>query len=389
MKLREMLESCYRRLERCFGGGGRNGGDRLLWHMDLKPHASGDYSIAVVQANSSLEDQSQVFTSPSATYVGVYDGHGGPEASRFITNHLFPFLHKFTSEQGGLSAEVIRKAFDATEEEFLHLVKRSWLARPQIASVGSCCLVGAISNDVLYVANLGDSRVVLGRRVSDGRTSYSTPVVAERLSTDHNVGVEEVRKEVEALHPDDSHIVVYTRGVWRIKGIIQVSRSIGDIYLKKPEFNRDPLFQQFGLPVPLRRAVMSAEPSILIRKLRPQDLFLIFASDGLWEQLSDEAAVELVLKNPRVGIAKRLVRAAIQEAARKRELRYDDIKRIEKGVRRHFHDDITVIVIYLDHQQGTPNVRSRDHCMVDCTSAPVDIFSFNADEVDNTPHTFP
>ncbi|KAL7256061.1 hypothetical protein ACSBR1_010066 [Camellia fascicularis] len=287
-----MLELCYKPLERCFGGGG-SGGDGLLWHMDLKPHAGGDYSIAVVQANSSLEDQGQVFTSPSATYVGVYDGHGGPEASRFINNRLFPYLRKFSSEQGGLSAGVIKKAFDATEEEFLHLVKRSWLAQPQIASVGSCCLVGAISNDILYVANLGDSRAVLGRRVSD-------TVVAERLSTDHNVGVEEVRKEVEALHPDDSHIVVYSRGVWRIKGIIQVSRSIGDVYLKKPEFNRDPLFQQFGSAVPLKRPVMSAEPSILVRMLRPQDLFLIFASDGLWEQLSDDFAVEIVMKNPRV-----------------------------------------------------------------------------------------
>lgn len=45
---------------------------------------------------------------------------------------------------------------------------------------------------------------------------------------------------------------------------------------------------------------MTAEPSILIRKLKPEDLFLIFASDGLWEQLSDEAAVEIVSKSPRV-----------------------------------------------------------------------------------------
>ena len=44
---------------------------------------------------------------------------------------------------------------------------------------------------------------------------------------------------------------------------------------------------------------MTPEPSILIRKLRPEDLFLIFASDGLWEQLTDEAAVEIVFKNPR------------------------------------------------------------------------------------------
>ncbi|KAI9165916.1 hypothetical protein LWI28_028449 [Acer negundo] len=367
-------------LERCFGGGG--GGDGLLWHMDLKPHASGDYSIAVVQANSLLEDQGQVFTSPSATYVGVYDGHGGPEASRFITHHLFPFLHKFETEQGGLSAEVIKRAFDATEEQFLHLVKQSCAARPQIASVGSCCLVGAISNDVLYVANLGDSRAVLGRRLLENQKS--TQVVAERLSVDHNVGDEEVRKEVEALHPDDSHIVVYTRGVWRIKGIIQVSRSIGDVYLKKPELSRDPLFRHFGSLIPLKRPVMTAEPSILIRKLKPDDLFLIFASDGLWEQLSDEEAVEIVLKSPRVGIAKRLVRAALQEAAKKREMRYKDLKRIEKGARRYLHDDITVVVIYLDHPLGSSKGRFKNHRVADFTSAPVDIFSLNVDEADDS-----
>ncbi|KAF2295489.1 hypothetical protein GH714_033040 [Hevea brasiliensis] len=330
-----VLEMLSWPLKSCFGDG--DGGDRLLWHVDLKPHASGDYSIAVVQANSLLEDQGQVFTSSSATYVGVYDGHGGPEASRFIADNLFSFIHKFATEQGGLSVDVIRKAFDATEEEFLELVKRTWIAKPQIVSVGSCCLVGAMSNGVLYVANLGDSRAVLGKKVSEGNTSS---VVAERLSTDHNVCDEEVRKEVAALHPDDSHVVVYTQGVWRIKGIIQVSRSIGDVHLKKPEF--------YG--------------------------------DGLWEQLSDETVVDIVLKSPRAGIARRLVQAALREAARKRETRYDDLKRIDKGVRRHFHDDITVIVLYLDHPLGSSTGRFNNHRVDDCTNAPTDIFSLVVDE---------
>lgn len=132
-------------------------------------------------------------------------------------------ISEFAIEQGGVSAEVIRKAFDATEEEFFELVKKSRAAQPEMVSVGSCCLFGAISNGVLYVANLGDSRAVLGKRTTRNKTkSSSASMVAERLSTDHNVGVEEVRKEVAALHPDDNHIVVYTRGVWRIKGIIQV-----------------------------------------------------------------------------------------------------------------------------------------------------------------------
>lgn len=86
------LRSCCRPLEKCFGRFG-GGGDGLLWHMDLKPHALGDYSIAVVQANSCLEDQGQVLTSPSATFVGVYDGHGGPEASRFVNQNLFPHIN--------------------------------------------------------------------------------------------------------------------------------------------------------------------------------------------------------------------------------------------------------------------------------------------------------
>lgn len=114
---------------------------------------------------------------------------------------------------------MIKKAFHATEEDFCRLVKRALPVQPQIASVGSCCLVGAISNDVLFVANLGDSRAVLGRKVFEDSRSR---VAAERLSTDHNVGDVDVRREVEALHPDDAHIVVFTRGVWRIKGIIQV-----------------------------------------------------------------------------------------------------------------------------------------------------------------------
>lgn len=49
------------------------------------------------------------------------------------------------------------------------------------------------------------------------------------------------------------------------------------------------------------------------------------------------------------GSAKRLVKTALQEAARKREMRYSDLRKIDKKVRRHFHDDITVIVLFLNH----------------------------------------
>lgn len=48
------------------------------------------------------------------------------------------------------------------------------------------------------------------------------------------------------------------------------------------------------------------------------------------------------------GIARRLVKTALQGASKKREMRYSDLKNIDRGVRRHFHDDITVIVVFID-----------------------------------------
>ena len=70
---------------------------------------------------------------------------------------------EFTTENHGMSADVINKAFLATEEDFLTLAKKQWLSKSQIASVGSCCLVAIICSGLLYIANAGDSRVVLGR----------------------------------------------------------------------------------------------------------------------------------------------------------------------------------------------------------------------------------
>ncbi|KAK1304050.1 putative protein phosphatase 2C 78 [Acorus calamus] len=135
-----------------------------MWDMDLKTHSSGEFPIVVIQANSALEDQGQVISSPFSTFVGVYNSHGGPEDSRFINFRLF-----------------------------LHLQ------------------IGVIDGDMLYVANLGDSRAVLRRKSDGGGLEDSEmEVVAKRISTDHNVVAEEVGKEVVELHPVESALdIVY------------------------------------------------------------------------------------------------------------------------------------------------------------------------------------
>lgn len=117
-----------------------------------------------------------------------------------------------------MSVDVIRKAYQATEEGFLSLVTKQWPVKPQIAAVGSCCLVGVICGGTLYIANVGDSRAVLGRVVK-----ATGEVLAIQLSAEHNVAIESVRQEMHSLHPEDSHIVVLKHNVWRVKGLIQVT----------------------------------------------------------------------------------------------------------------------------------------------------------------------
>ncbi|KAL2323851.1 hypothetical protein Fmac_022909 [Flemingia macrophylla] len=351
--IRRIVSPCWRPSDtgevssRNGDGSGRGRVNGLLWSKDLGRHANGEFSMAVIQANNLLEDQSQLESGPFSssdesavgTFVGIYDGHGGPEAARFVNERLFKHIKK----NHGMSAHVINEAFFATEEQFLSLVERQWLHKPQIASVGACCLVGIICNGELFIANAGDSRAVLGRMTEDTKE-----IKAVQLSAEHNASLECVREELRSLHPDDPQIVVMKHQVWRVKGLIQVSRSLGDAYLKKSEFNKAPLLAKFRLSEPFEKPILKAEPTILVQKLLPQDQFLIFASDGLWEHVSNQEAVDIVQSCPRNGVAKKLIKTALCEAAKKREMRYSDLKKIDRGVRRHFHDDITVIVLYLD-----------------------------------------
>ena len=57
----------------------------------------------------------------------------------------------------------------------------------------------------LKIANVGDSRVVLGRHVK-----ATGEVLAVQLSAEHNVSIESVRKELQSMHPEDRHIVRHT-----------------------------------------------------------------------------------------------------------------------------------------------------------------------------------
>ncbi|MED6158135.1 hypothetical protein PIB30_029932 [Stylosanthes scabra] len=80
--------------------------------------------------------------------------------------------------------------------------------------------------------------------------------------------------------------------------VLKVSRSIGDAYLKKAEFNREPLPSQYRLAETFFKPILSCEPSISVHKHHPDDQFLIFASDGIWEHIGNQEAVHIITNNP-------------------------------------------------------------------------------------------
>lgn len=260
-----------------------------------------------------------------------------------------PLPSEAATSSGAVTAAAIREACAATDAEFLCAVRTQWLQKPSMAAVGSCCLLACITpppHPSLLVASVGDSRGVLGIDTAKG----SPRAAAVQLSQDHNASQAEVRAELQRKFPCEADVVVQKGAVWRVKGIIQVARSFGDFYLKLQEFQTPPLLARFLLPSPLPGPLLTCEPTLEERMLGRADRFLILASDGLWEQLGNQEAVNVVAGGDREGAAARLVVGALRKAARKRNGSYAEVKELGAGRRRPVHDDITCVVLFFDHE---------------------------------------
>ncbi|XP_004493589.2 probable protein phosphatase 2C 43 isoform X2 [Cicer arietinum] len=331
--------------------------------------------MAAVQANGNMEDRCQLEVGTKALFVGIYDGHKGDITSNIMSNTLFQDLLWYINENGtNMSEDILKTVVAETEGEFMLDVEEGYQQQPELGIVGSSCLFCIIWKGRLYIANLGDSRAVMG--------SVGGPfnrLCVRQLVRDHNARNEDIRLELMNLHRDDPNIVTFNFNAWHVKGISEVSRCIGHAYLKREPFILSSPFQapeSERVPSPFTRPLLSAEPAIHSRVLNNSDKFIIFGSGGLWKLLTNKQAAKIVKTNPRDGIAKRLVRIALEIAARRRNISYTELRGIPKGrgvsrapsvsvegTRREYHDDITVIVVFFDkepnrNQTATPAIIS-------------------------------
>ncbi|KAF8809345.1 protein serine/threonine phosphatase 2C [Phlegmacium glaucopus] len=160
-----------------------------------------------------------------------------------------------------------------------------------LANAGSCAVLGIYNSfkRTFKVAVTGDSRAVLGRRVAlKGNTyAYETHVLSEDQNA-HNPREVEL---LQAAHPGEN---VVQNG--RVLGW-GISRAFGDATLKWSREIQQRIHEQYLGDRPegdcLTPPYFTAEPEITTTTIRKGD-FVVLASDGLWDCLTNEEVVGLV-----------------------------------------------------------------------------------------------
>jgi pyruvate dehydrogenase phosphatase len=171
--------------------------------------------------------------------AGVFDGHGGWQVAEFahssMMRHLGPrLLHQSHDDEKGVTAALVQ-SFLAIENAYIDSVKASYkLGFGDVGKVGSCVLVVARKEDDLYVANAGDCRAVLGTSLpASALESVDVSYAATRLSRDHNARMPTEALALRENHPNEKDIVICKNAhACYVKGRLQVTRSLGDLYLK-------------------------------------------------------------------------------------------------------------------------------------------------------------
>ncbi|GMP42594.1 hypothetical protein CsSME_00012285 [Camellia sinensis var. sinensis] len=139
---------------------------------------------------------------------------------------------------------------------------------------GSTATIVLLVDGQILVASVGDSKALLcSKKIKSalGDEGASITVLdVEELTRDHHPDRDDERARIEAAGG-----FVRLWGVPRVNGILAVSRSIGDVYLKR-----------YGVsPVP---------EVIGWRHLTANDCYLVVASDGIFESLKPQKVCDLL-----------------------------------------------------------------------------------------------
>ncbi|KAL1284861.1 Protein phosphatase 1D [Trichinella pseudospiralis] len=222
-------------------------------------------------------------------YFGIFDGHGGAEASEFARKHLHDNIthqRTFWSKNDKDVLKAISKGFLITHEQMTKEIKK-W---PQTSSglpstSGTTASVAFVRQNKIYIGHVGDSTVVLGKRKPDGSVS------AVKLTVDHKPDAPAEKKRLAEVGGEVADTSSGKRVVWNQPvpnadsstvmkvPFLNLTRSLGDLW----SYNSSS--KQF---------VVSPEPDVKVIRLKKEDACLVIASDGLWNALDAQTVIDSI-----------------------------------------------------------------------------------------------
>ncbi|KAF8418540.1 phosphatase 2C-like domain-containing protein [Tirmania nivea] len=284
------------------------------------------YDVVQIPSNNPIEDDhsEKIIEVPAAVappedgkntsdwmFWGVFDGHSGWTTSAKLRQVLIGFVarelnetYKATKANEVPSPEAIdaaiKRGFVSLDNDIVHESVKRVLSNPTKlmaaetlapALSGSCGLLAFYESrsKLLRVACTGDSRAVLGRRQPNGMWT------AIALSADQTGSSPSEVERMRAEHPGEPHVI--RNG--RVLGGLEPTRAFGDAFykwsydvqakIKNSFFGRTPSALLKTPPY------VTAEPVVTTTKIEPeQGDFVVMATDGLWEMLTNEEVVGLV-----------------------------------------------------------------------------------------------
>ena len=253
---------------------------------------------------------------PKTAVFAAYDGHG--EGGEFVAQFALHEIPKRLEQHEEFKKGNIEQAF---KDVFIS-VNADLELEQDIEPLYSGCTacVALVRGNEIHFANAGDSRAVMACVIEEnGGVEYR----ALDLTVDQNPDSPGEKERIEAaggfVSPPPE--VGLSARVWLDAGFSQIGlamgRSLGDYAVKT--------------------VGVIAEPVVSRHELQPNDEFMIIATDGVWEFLSSQDAVDIVAKGLQNGDGSSLAcQRLIEAAAAKWHEREGD-----------YRDDITALVIQM------------------------------------------
>mmetsp|Transcript_2017 Transcript_2017/g.2708 ORF Transcript_2017/g.2708 Transcript_2017/m.2708 type:complete len:358 (-) Transcript_2017:322-1395(-) len=208
---------------------------------------------------------------PELNLFGVMDGHG--EFGHLVATYVQENLPTCLAKQKCLK--------DDTEKGILDGVKECVTDLPDMkintAFSGTTCVFGVMNKSKLYVANIGDSRCVMCRQINGDNTE------AIELSRDQ-----------KPEDPGEKERILAANGrVEPLPGPPGEDCGPPRVWLKDVDVPGLAMSRSIGDDVSQAVGVISV-PEIKTHDVESNDIFAIWASDGVWEFMSSKEAVDLV-----------------------------------------------------------------------------------------------